>query len=133
MALSSLHRTTKMTKTIKKSDMCPLCGDYMDLIVKSCRHKPFIDGKTYPKICFSCWQVPKAEVQTYNDDDSIKNITGPFYDHLHLHTAKELYEEGAANTLKQARNSVRAVKAACRGLRKPVGINRPRQEIDLAE
>lgn len=102
----------------------------MDLKVISCRKVPFVDGKTYPKMCFTCWRVPKDEIQTYNEDDSIKEVKGPFFDHKHLHTAKELHEDGMAETLKQARASVKAVREACKGMRKPIAHARPPQEYD---
>jgi hypothetical protein len=95
----------------KKSDCCPLCGDELDLYCTGHRNTPFVDDKCYPRLCFTCYYVPKTEKQTYTDDGSVaEDIELPF-SHKHLHTAEELVD-GPAETLAQARRSVRAVRAA---------------------
>tara|TARA_Y100000296_G_C5035020_1_gene186795 strand:- start:3 stop:311 length:309 start_codon:yes stop_codon:yes gene_type:complete len=101
----------------------------MDLEVISCRRIAFVNGKTYPKMCFTCWHVPKNEIQIYNEDDSIKEIKGPFFDHKHLNTAKEMVAEGMVDTLKAARASIKAVREACKGMKKPITHKRPPQEF----
>lgn len=95
----------------KKSDCCPLCGDELDLYCTGHRNMPFVDDKCYPKLCFTCYWVPKTEEQIYNADDSIKETKQLPFSHKHLHTAQELVG-GPADTLAQARRSVRAVRAA---------------------
>lgn len=118
-----------MKNKFKKSDLCPICEDYMDLVIVSCKNTPFVDGKNYPKMCFTCWHVPKEEVQIYDESGCIKEVNGPFYDHLHLNSAQELVDEGSADTLKQARKSLRCVKKICKGLKAPIKASRPKQQL----
>ena len=101
----------------KKSDLCPLCGQFMDLYCTGNRHTPFVDGKTYNKICFTCYHVPKTVRQVYDDkDELIEEIELP-YSHKHLHTAKELFDIGPAETMVQARRSVASVRSAIKAVK----------------
>ncbi len=118
-----------MKNKLKKSDLCPICEDFMDLAIVSCKKTPFVDGRNYSKMCFTCWHVPKEEVQNYNEDGTIESIDGPFYDHIHLNSAQELVDQGTADSLKQARKSVRCVKKKCKGLKQPIKHNKPKQEL----
>jgi hypothetical protein len=95
----------------KKSDCCPLCGDELDLYCTGHRNLPFVDDKCYPRLCFTCYYVPKTQKQTYTDDGSVDEEVELPFSHKHLHTAEELVG-GPAETLAQARRSVRAVRAA---------------------
>jgi hypothetical protein len=99
-------------KEYKKSELCPLCGEYMDLICTGHRNMPFVDDVCYPKMCFTCYYVPKIEEQVYNKDGSIKDEIQYPFSHKHLHTPEELAMWGQADNLQQARKSVRAVKKA---------------------
>lgn len=117
-----------MKITSSKKHNCPICGQWMDLEITSCRRTPFIDGKTYPKMCFGCFNVPFREIQLYNDDDTIKETLGPFFDHKHLHKAEEMVEWDMCAKLKEAQICVKAVRAKCKGMKKPVTHARPKQE-----
>ncbi len=94
-----------------KADLCPLCGEYMDLYCTGHRNTPFVDDQCYPKMCFVCYYVPKLEEQIYYKDGTIKEVIDYPFSHKHLHTPEELVG-GPAETLQIARKSVRAVKAA---------------------
>lgn len=73
---------------------------------------PFVDGKCYPKICFTCYHVPKTVEQIYNEDGTVKEDKELLFSHRNLHTIKEMIEYQMAETPQQARDSVRAVKAS---------------------
>jgi len=101
----------------------------MDLEVISCRKTPFIDGKTYAKMCFTCFNVPEQEIQKYDDDGNIEEVLGPFYDHKHIRKATDMVEWGICDNLKEARACIKAVKEKCKGMKKPITHKRPKQEF----
>ena len=84
----------------------------MDLYCTGNRNTPFVDGKTYPKLCFGCFYVPKTEKEVYNEEGSVVDIIELGYGPAHLHTAKELLDLGPAETMVQARRCVAGVRAA---------------------
>ena len=89
---------------------CPICNQKMDLAVVSHKSKPFVDNKTYDKICFTCYSVPKTVEQKYFKDGTIKEDKQLEYCIDNIHSAQELMDQGSADNLNQARNSVNAVK-----------------------
>lgn len=93
---------------------CPVCGELMDFMVVSHKNHPFVDGKCYPAICFSCYQVPKVYCYEFDKKGNIISSEGPFYNYLHLHTPEELLEIGSADSLCQAKKSVDGVTKACK-------------------
>lgn len=93
---------------------CPICNESMDFMVISHKNHAFVDGKCYPAICFSCYQVPKTFVYEFDKKGNIISTDGPHYSHQFLHTAEELYEIGSADSLKQAQKSVESVTKACK-------------------
>ena len=114
---------------------CPICQQQTDFIVVSCRNAPFIDDKCYPKICFGCFHVPVEWIQVYRKDGSLDHEEGPYWDHKHLHTAQELFEQGSCDTLKEARACVRGVKQAIKkagiGRKKPKPKTKPKQVTEI--
>lgn len=101
-----------MLEKHRKADLCPLCGKFMDLYCTGNKHIPFVDGKTYDKLCFTCYHVPKTERQVYEKNGDIKEIIELPYSSQHLHTAQELVNLGPADTILEARKSVAAVRAS---------------------
>lgn len=89
----------------------------MDIYTTAHKNHPFVNDKTYPALCFTCYFVPKIEDQKYRPDGSISENTDLPYSHRNLHTAKELHDMGASETLSQAKKCVLAVVEACRGVR----------------
>jgi hypothetical protein len=115
---------------------CPICGQEMDFCVISFRNHPFIDGKTYKRMCFACANVPEEFVQTYNADGSVADEEGPFFDCKHLRTPEDLFGIGSAGSLEEAKRSVRAVRRLLKevGLRElnRLKLTRPKPEyLDL--
>lgn len=107
----------------------------MDFIVTSHRSKPFVDGKTYPRICFACFHVPVEYITSYDEEGNIEVVDGPFYSHRYINTAEDLFANGSASTLQEARTSVDAVKRLCRsiGCREldKLKLHRPTPEYEL--
>lgn len=97
-------------KIKQKKDPCPICGQHMDLCVTSHKSKPFVDNKTYPKMCFTCYSVPKILKQKYGENGYIIEQIELPYDIKNLHKPQELFYEGSADSLEQARMCVNSVK-----------------------
>jgi hypothetical protein len=97
-------------KDKKKSDNCPICGQYMDLCVISHKNKPFVDNRLYPKICFTCYCVPKVSDQKYDENGYIKEEIDLEYSHKNLYKPEDLLLKGSAENIHQATKSYKAVK-----------------------
>ena len=93
-----------------KKNICPICLQKIDLCVTSHKNKPFIDNKLYPKICFTCFHVPKISEQKYDERGYIKEEIGLDYSHENLHKPEDLVYSGAADSLEHAKKCVKAVK-----------------------
>lgn len=116
---------------------CPLCGQPMDFYAITYRNHPFIDGQTYPAMCFGCAHVPKEYVQIYDKDDNVEEEQGPYFDYKHLQTPQELHEAGSCETLLEAKRCVWAVKNRLKEVGtvalKKLKLKRPQQEYDFWE
>ena len=89
----------------------------MDLYTTVHKNYPFVDDKMYPALCFTCYFVPKTEDQKYGSDGTVVEDFELPYSPKNLHTAKELHQMGASDTLSQAKKCVHAVTEACKGTR----------------
>ena len=98
---------------------CPVCGQNMDIYTTAHKNAPFVDNKTYHAMCFTCYFVPKTGEQKYSEDGSVSEDVDLPYSCQSLCTPRELYDSGAADSLKQAKTSVEAVSEACRGVKPP--------------
>ena len=119
-------------------EYCQVCGQHCDgIYITSHRNTPFIDGKTYKKMCFGCFWTPVEYIQHYDRDGKIESEEGPFYDHEHLATPEELANNSTTSSLEEAQICVRAVKKAIAavGLRalKKLKLHRPKQETELCD
>jgi hypothetical protein len=99
---------------MKSKIICSLCGQRTDVYTVVHKSKPFVDGKNYQKLCFTCFFVPKTLNQTYNSRGLIKEQIELPYSCENLHTPKEIYAEGSSDTLKQAKKSVESVIESCK-------------------
>lgn len=102
----------------------------MDIIITSHKNKPFIDNKTYDKICFTCFNVPKTVEQKYNKDGTIKEEIQLDYCIENLYSPQELLNQGSADNLNQAKTCVNAVKNL-KILKSKTKHYKPKQEIKL--
>lgn len=106
---------------------CPICQQKMDLIVISHRNKPFVDNNLYPKMCFMCFNVPKILKQILDKEGSVKKEIELEYSMDNLHSAQEVYDQGSADNLNQAKRSVQSVKML--KVSKNVEKNKPKMEL----
>jgi hypothetical protein len=42
------------------SDNCPICGAFIEVIVQWHSEVPFVDGRYYDLVCFTCASVPRV-------------------------------------------------------------------------
>ena len=97
----------------KIENKCPMCGQKIDFWTSAHKNAPFVDKKTYPCMCFTCFFVPKIAEQRYKPDGSVLEDAELPYSCQNLCTPKELYDSGAAESMKQAKTCVEAVRSAC--------------------
>jgi hypothetical protein len=103
---------------MKNKILCSLCSQTKDIYTDVCKNKPFVDGKLYPKLCFTCFFVPKTIEQIYDSKGLIKEEIPLSYSCENLHSAKELYSQGSAESLKQAKKSLESVQGSCKSCKK---------------
>lgn len=107
-----------------KGIVCEVCGQKTDIYTSVHKKFPFVDGRNYPVVCFTCYFVPKTKEQKYTSEGSVLEDLDLPYSPQNLCTAREVYEQGGSDTLKQAKTSVEAVQKVCKGVRppkKPIG------------
>ena len=89
---------------------CSICEQRADIYTATHRKEPFADGRLYDTVCFTCYFVPKTVEQKYSSDGSVsEEVEFPYSCEL-LYSAKELHESGAADSTRQAKVCVEAVK-----------------------
>jgi len=88
---------------------CQICDEVKDLYCSGYSKNPFIDGKCYYRICFSCYHVPKTVNQIYDKDGSILEEMQLPFSHKNIHTMKELVDMGASENFSEAKKSVKSV------------------------
>lgn len=91
----------------------------MDIYTHAHKSAPFVNGKLYPLMCFTCFFVPKIEEQKYDRHGSISEEIELPYCCENISDPRDLYEQGVAESLSRAKTSVNAVKSACAGVKKP--------------
>lgn len=92
---------------------CPICDQKMDVWTAAHKNQPFVDNKMYPAICFTCYHVPKTKEQKYKKDGSVEEDVEIPYCYENLYSAKELYESGSADNIRQAKICLEAVQKLC--------------------
>ena len=70
--------------------LCPICKTPIEVIVRCFSEEPFIDGRTYPEICFTCANVPKT--WEYDKDGEIVMFGGRRADKLS--TPEDMMSDG---------------------------------------
>jgi hypothetical protein len=100
----------KLTLKRAKNELCPICSQEIDMCVTSHKNRPFIDNKLYSKMCFTCYSVPKIIDQKYDEKGYIIEEKQLEYSHKNLHNPEEIFTQGSADSLEQAKKSVRSVK-----------------------
>ena len=107
-------------------ELCPICGQYMDVRCIGHRNKPFVDGNTYESICFICFSIPRTFYVTRGkaEDGSEDIWEGPFFDSYHLWTPEQLVKEEFIT------ESLKAAKISHKALMNKIKIARKKGKID---
>lgn len=92
---------------------CSICGQKADVFTQSHRKEPFVDGRNYECVCFTCYFVPKTLEQKYANDGSVSEETHLEYSCENLCGAVELHHSGASDTLRHAKICVESVTRLC--------------------
>lgn len=93
--------------------LCSICGQKLDIYTSVHKQHPFIDGKLYPFVCFTCFFVPKIEDQKYNKSGDVGEEIELQYCCQNINKAEELYKQGTADSLRMAKICVDSVKRMC--------------------
>lgn len=112
-----------------REGFCQICGAETDVIVSAYRNHPFIDGRCYQELCFTCYEVPKVSeyFEEYNDGVRIHKDVIVYYnglDQTKLHSLEEMMADGFGR--EESQRSIKAIKAAIKkGLPLPKPTARP--------
>ena len=99
-------------------DNCRICGAPPIAIIRCFAHEPFIDGRNYELICFTCANVPKTWCYLPNGGYDFWGYQDP----EKLKTAKEMMEDGF--TEKESLASIRAIQKLLRNPKINLGDER---------
>jgi hypothetical protein len=105
-------------------DNCPICGQFIEVIVRLHAHEPFVDGRCYDMICFTCFTIPKT--WEYGRDGEI--IWHGTKSPDRLATVEEMMSEGWDK--QEAEKSLKAIK---RLLRNPRIVIVPENGVNILE
>ena len=83
----------------KKIDFCPICDEYIDINVKGFGSEPFITGRTYESMCYTCACVPKSSFIIFKGTENIKDP---------INSLDEMLADGFDK--KRAETSIKSVK-----------------------
>ena len=76
-----------LQRMTKKIEDCPICGEYIDIAVKGFSSEPFVTGKTYETICYTCACVARSSfVMRLSKDEEYKKEL--------LNSLEEMLSEG---------------------------------------
>lgn len=104
--------------------LCPICKQPIEAIVRYFSEDPFIDGRTYSEICFTCANVPKT--WEYDENGEAIFFEGRRADKLC--TPEDLMADGWDR--KEAEISIKAVKKL---LKNPKTIIAPEGGVHILE
>ena len=84
---------------------CPICQSPVEIICSGFSSDPFIDGRTYDWMCFTCSQVPKS---WEFDEETNELVLYHDMDPKRLCSVKDMVDDGFE--FSEAQKSIRAVK-----------------------
>lgn len=105
-------------------DNCPICGEFIEVIVRLHAHDPFVDGRCYDMICHTCFVVP----MTWEYDKDGEVIWHGTKSPNRLASVAHLMSEGWEKA--EAERSIKAVK---RLLKNPRILIVPDLEVNVLE
>ena len=112
---------------------CSICQQKADLYTTVHKKEPFVDGRNYEFVCFTCYFVPKILEQKYAPDGSVAEDIELPYSCEHLCSPKELCDSGAADSVRYAKTCVEAVQKVCSKSLKSKGVRkRPKASWNLS-
>jgi hypothetical protein len=84
---------------------CPVCKCDIEVIVRFHTDEPFVDGRTYSEMCFTCASVPKTwEYDAVADEVIVFDFKSP----NRLCTVEDMVSDGWDK--EEAQRSIKAVK-----------------------
>lgn len=92
---------------------CQICEQKADVYTTIHKKEPFVDGRNYDVVCFTCCMVPKTLEQKYSSDGSVSEETTLPYSCENLCSPREIYDSGAADSIRQAKSCFEAVSKVC--------------------
>jgi hypothetical protein len=111
---------------------CQICDQKADFYTSVHRKEPFADGRLYECVCFTCFLVPKTSEQKYTKEGLISEDIELPYSCENMHSAKELYESGASDSIRQAKICVEAVeKLRSKSLKPKTARKRPKASWNI--
>lgn len=116
-----------------KHKICSLCKQKTEIYTRCHKAIPFVDNKTYPEICFTCFFVPKLLEQKYDKSGSVSEEINLPYSCENLYNAKELFDQGASDSLKYAKICVTAVQSACAKCKSKKPKTRPKPDWNICD
>ena len=88
---------------------CPICKQDLYALDKRYNKSPFVDGRKYKSVCWTCGNVPK----NYEwDEEKEELIIFDEFDPKRLFTVEEMMSDGFGR--EESRISIRSVKSAIR-------------------
>lgn len=91
----------------KQEGICPICGCEIEAFTSAYRSHPFIDGRCYNEICWTCANVPK----THTTEEDRMVVFNVFQERM-LHSVQEMMDDGF--TRHEAEISIKWIKRALR-------------------
>lgn len=102
-------------KSLRK---CDICGSVLDIYTNCHAKNKFVDYNFYDKVCFICYFVPKIIDQKYDKEGQVDEDVELEYCCDNLNTPKELFYNGNAESLKEAKRSYESVLELCKKVKK---------------
>lgn len=93
----------------KDPNICPLCGEFIEVRCTGFAENPFIDSQTYSVICQYCFEVPK--MYEFSEEEK-EFLYFKEFDPRRLHTVEEMASQGfdkklAAHSIKSVKSSIK--------------------------
>jgi hypothetical protein len=92
---------------------CQICGQKADVYTTTHKKEPFVDGRNYDIVCFTCCFVPKVLEQKYSADGFVSEEIALPYSCENLYSPREIYNSGSSDSIRQAKVCFEAVSKVC--------------------
>jgi hypothetical protein len=92
---------------------CSVCLQKADFYTSIHKKEPFVDGRNYEIVCFTCYSTPRVIEQKYAPDGSVAEEINLDYSCENLCDFREIHNAGAADSLRHAKVCAEAVQKVC--------------------